>query len=186
MRVSIGLLLMLAASPSAQGQIEPDRRFGLKQTLEIYQQDSPRKTLASLTRALDKGRYDYIVAFLIDPAFIDEQIRQVYPTFETRARAQVQKEAEAGKGYDREFTANRIKELATQASFNHIVARVREHFDNDPENVKALRRMVNAGEFNEGADVTSVKLNDVKDKTLFIRKAGDRWYLENRIQEDKP
>ena len=58
----------------------------------------------------------------------------------------------------------------------------------DPEGMKDLRRFNRNGTFPDAgaADTTAkVGLVDVKDRALFLKKIGDRWFVENR-QMDEP
>jgi hypothetical protein len=182
-------MFAIAASLSAQPKQqpfdgkEPPKRFGLRQSPELYPQDSPKSALYSAVRALDKDRYDYLIAHLLEPGYVNEQLAISYPAFEKRSRAQVEDEQLAKKGFGREFIVNRIRDLATQANFESLVQRIRAKLDNDPEAVRDLRKMLKEGSFEDGGATSVARLRDVKDRALYFKRVGDRWYIENKMQD---
>ena len=50
----------------------------------------------------------------------------------------------------------------------------------DPSTVKLLDRILKDGEWTTEKDSASVRLKDDKERAVFFRKLGERWYLENR------
>ncbi len=187
--LAVSLLPLIAAIAIAQPKKElvdpkePPKRFGLRQSPELYPQDSPKNTLYSVLRAIDKDRYDYLVAHLLEPGYVTEQLAISYPQFEKQARAMVEKEELANKGFDRAFIIKRIRDLANQANFEHLVQRIRSKMDNDPDAVKDLKRMLKEGSFEDAGQTSVGKLKDVKDRALFFKRVGDQWFIENKMQE---
>ena len=181
--VSFGLVLAFTPFAIAQQAAKDGRRFGISLNTDFYPQDSPKNTLASLIRALDKERYDYIAAHLLNPAYVDEQLRASAPTFENEAREHVVSEALDKKGFSKEFIGNRVQELAAQENFANLVRRVKTTLEDNPDSVKELRKLAREGEVMEGGESASVKHSDIKDRTLFMRNILGRWYLENKMQE---
>lgn len=187
--LALFVLSILVANATAQPKKEPfdpkepPIRFGLRQSPELYPQDSPKNALYSVLRAMDKDRYDYLVAHLLEPGYVTEQLAIAYPTFEKRARKQVEDEQLARKGFDRAFVVSRIRDLATQANFENLVQRIRTKLDNDPEAVKDLRRMFKESSFEDGGANSVAKLKDVKDRALYFKRVGERWYIENKMQD---
>jgi hypothetical protein len=180
------LLLTVTVFAAAQDEDREPPRYGVKRHAELYPQDSPKKTLNSMARAFEKDRFDYLVAQLIDPAFVDEQLRISYPDYEKAGREQVTREDLERKGFDKGYVRQRVKELASDANFQNLVRRVRVKLEDDPVSLQELKRMVREGEVQEAAETAVVRLKDVKDRALYLRKVGDRWYVENRMLEDKP
>ncbi len=62
----------LAADP---GKDEPAKRYGIAADLKTYPQDAPKEALASVIKAAQDKRFDYLVAQLADPAYIDNRIK---------------------------------------------------------------------------------------------------------------
>jgi len=178
------VLFLLCAYPAlASGQVREEVRFGVRYNEDLYPQLTPRQALNSVLRALEKERYDYFVAFLLDRGLVEEQLRASFPNFEKKAQEQVDRETLRKKGLDPQFIRLRVKELATQASFDNLVRRVRAKLEDDPEALKELRLLAREGQFVDGLEASSVKHDLIKGRALFLRLTNGRWHLENKMQE---
>ncbi len=49
-----------------------------------------------------------------------------------------------------------------------------------PATLKQLRRFLTDGAWSEDQETASARLKDVPDRRVYLRRVGDRWYLENR------
>jgi hypothetical protein len=88
MRVGLALLLglVLLALPGVLGERgcgaapakPPPPRYGIAADLKAYPQSSPKQALTSVLKAIDAGRFDYLLAHLADPAFVDDRVKRVY------------------------------------------------------------------------------------------------------------
>jgi hypothetical protein len=183
MRPIVAIVVAVLSVQFAVAQEEEVQRFGLRYNKDLYSQETTKQTLAAMLRAFERDRYDYLVAHLLDPGFVDEQLKLIQPIYEQRAREQVRKEGLEKMGFDPSFIRNRIRDHARQASYEHIVRRVRAKLDDDPEALKDLKRMAREGAIEEGAAAAVVRLKDVKDRALYLRKVGDRWFIENKMLE---
>lgn len=146
MRIGMPVILglSLAAGVMAdQSRPEPGTRYGVAVDLKAYPQATAKEALASVLKAIDAGRYDYLAAQLADPGFIDECVKQRYGG---RFREQV------------EDTRTRL----------------------DPLAVKQLRRFLKDGTWSDGKTEVSVRLTDDPDRRVYLKKVGERWYLEHR------
>jgi hypothetical protein len=63
------LLLLLAAGGT---------RYGVAVDTRTYPQGTAKETLASVLKAVEARRIDYVVAQLADPAFVDDRIQRLY------------------------------------------------------------------------------------------------------------
>ncbi len=54
----------------------PAKRFGVEATPKSFPQATPKETLASILKAIDLKRPDYIVAHLADPQFVDQRVKE--------------------------------------------------------------------------------------------------------------
>ena len=63
------LLLLLAASGT---------RYGIAVDVRTYPQGTAKETLASVLKAVEARRVDYLVAQLADPAFVDDRVQRLY------------------------------------------------------------------------------------------------------------
>jgi hypothetical protein len=149
------LSAMLAAAimtsfAATQEKNEPGpNRFDVIYDPGNYPQATPQEALGSVIKALGRDRYDYLVAHLLDPAFVDDQLKS-----EKTTPAQLSKSVKA-------------------------------HMEEDPELLKLMKRFLAEGDFSAGAERVTVSLKGVDDKQVFLRKVGQRWYMENRRKEEK-
>ncbi|HEY3788403.1 MAG TPA: hypothetical protein VGL71_06080, partial [Urbifossiella sp.] len=146
----------------------------------------------------DKGDVNYLVAHLLNPAFVDARLedraRQVEPSIEANLAAlrDFQQQnldriaLESRVPADPVKFRERVAAEAKAAAFKQLVRDVRENFAEDPQVLKDLRRFRSQGVFPDdgaGGETAKVVLADVKDRFLFLKKIGDRWFLENRQVE---
>jgi hypothetical protein len=57
---------------------DPAPRYGVDSDLKSYPQARPEETLASVLKAIEAKRFDYLAAQLADPDFIDERVKRLY------------------------------------------------------------------------------------------------------------
>jgi hypothetical protein len=53
-------------------------RYGIAPDLKTYPQGSPKEALASVLKAAEPGRFDYLAAQLADPAWVDGRVQRLY------------------------------------------------------------------------------------------------------------
>ena len=80
------LLVLPALAPSAQDEEKkPPKerpRYGFEASPILYPQATPKETIASVVKAIDAQRVDYMLAQLADPKFVDTQVaeyRRLFP-----------------------------------------------------------------------------------------------------------
>jgi hypothetical protein len=74
MHVSVlALVLFLAAADDAKAV-----RYGIAPDPAAFPQKTPQETLASVVKAIDGKRFDYLAAQLADPVFIDQRVHRLY------------------------------------------------------------------------------------------------------------
>jgi hypothetical protein len=80
------------------------------------------------------------------------------------------------------FVDQRVK--AYGGKFEELVAESRTKLANNPGAVKQLRRFLEKGEWeeNEDKDKVTVKLKDVPDQQVFLKRIDKRWFMENRMK----
>jgi hypothetical protein len=81
---------------------------------------------------------------------------------------------------DPKFVDARVK---MHGSFEEFVKEASDHLARDPSVVKQLKRFLKDGNWNVNEPGASAKLKDDKEKGVFLRKVGDRWFLENRTTD---
>jgi hypothetical protein len=144
MRAGVELLLGLAllCGQGASASESKATRHGIALDLKSYPQATAQETLASVLKAIEAGRFDYLTAQLADPDFVDQRVRERF-----------------GGQHNRQV--------------EDVQARL------DPGTVKLLQRFLKDGAWSNGQDRASVRLKDVKDRVVFLRRIGDRWFLEH-------
>lgn len=83
---------------------------------------------------------------------------------------------------DPKFVDERVKSYG--GNFEELVTETTKKLKDDPAAVKELRRFLKEGEWEGGDTTASAKLKDVKDRQVFLKKIGERWYLENRMKAE--
>ncbi len=209
--VALGLAAAgLVASPPAAGQQKaPDPeevppRYGQPFRPKAYPQGTAKEAVASVITAAEKGEFAYLAAHLLDPAFVDGRLDAMAggPASPYRKTA----EAELARLRDIQRRnpeavppARRVPDDAKQfddrlaadargLAFAQLTRAMQDKFAEDPEVLKDLRRFARGGTFPDpGApgDAAKVELADVKDRAVFLKRAGGRWYVENRQAEEK-
>lgn len=139
------LAVSLAA---AQKQPENVTRLGMASDYEIYPQSTPKELIASLLKAINRERYDYLVAHLMEPGFIDDRVQR------------------------------------TNLKLDDIAKEIKSKFQAQPELQKDLIKLLNSGEQTDSGTTVIITHKDVKNQQVYLKKIGDRWYVENR-QKDK-
>jgi hypothetical protein len=145
------VFMWIAGVPAQAPKEEPPKRYGIEANLRDYPQETPKQTLASVLQAIDKGRINYLLAHLADPAFVDQRVKQFYG-----------------------------------GNFDELVRETSDKLTSNPDAVKELRRFLKEGEWEAAETTATVKLKDIKDRQVFFRKIGQRWYLENRRRPEPP
>lgn len=147
MRTAVAFLtvcLCLAAQPAGAAD-DPlaGRRYAIIPDLDEYPQDTPQKALSSVVRAIQRKKFDYLLAQLADPEWVDRRVRLYGDKFEA------------------------------------VVEETRTKLTNDPAEIKELNRFVTDGTWDVQETTASAELKDVKDRHVYLKKIGTRWYLQN-------
>lgn len=197
MRPALAAVLVLStfALTAAQPPKPVEPRYGVKHRDKAYPQATPKAALKSALDAIDDADFPYLVAHIMDPKFVDGAVidrqKQLIPAVEGEL-AQLRDFQRANP--ERVDAENRVPldpvqfraaaaEKARERAFKQLVREVTAKLAEDAETLKALRRLYREGTFTEG-DPATVSHPDVKNRTLFFKKLGDRWVLENRQVEE--
>jgi len=205
--LALALLGLAAPSPPAAPAQEkpklPDEvppRFGLPYRPKAYPQATPKQALDSVVEAADRGEVGYLVAHLLDPAFVDARVADRGRQYEPAVEAELAKvrdfqrknpadvPAEARLPDDPARFQARVAADARARAFAQLVRDAGAKFADDPESLKDLRRFARGGTFPDPAApdlAAKVGLPDLKDRAVFLKKIGDRWFVENKQAEDK-
>ena len=139
--------LTLALLTLAPAQDKTDR-YGVALDEKAYPQATPKEALRSVLKAIDAAHFDYLLAQLTDPEFVDLRVKE------------------------------------RNGKFDKVVEETRALYAADPEKGRTLRRFLVDGEFEEMGDAATVKVKDVKSRSVFLKRVAGRWYLENRTSAE--
>jgi hypothetical protein len=82
MRISIVLVLAVGSLSPITAQAPkstlPTKRHGIELDLDKFPQATPKDTLASLLKAIELRKIDYLLAQLADPEYVDRRVKQVH------------------------------------------------------------------------------------------------------------
>jgi hypothetical protein len=148
----------LVANLHAQEKDKLAKRYGLVVNATIYPQESPTQALASVVKAIQNGRIDYLLAQLADPEFVDRRVAEYRSDLVGPADAR------------------------TILAFDRLVKETAEHFREDPLLVKELQKFIRAEKeaWEVDEDKATGKLKELPGRHVFLKKIQDRWFLENR------
>src|SRR5690348_9777120 len=70
------IVSFIAAGLSAQtgDKDKPVIRYGIELDIKKFPQNTPKDGLGSVLKAIGEKRFDYLLAHLTDPAFVDKQV----------------------------------------------------------------------------------------------------------------
>lgn len=195
--ITLAVVLMQAPAPQGPKVEEVLARYDVTPLVKLYPQTTAKIALDSAVKAAEKGRFDYVAAHLMDPAFVDSEStvrgRAFAAEVEEALRIRRQQEKESSNlPRDKRLPDEPEKfqpfiEAAAQAKgFLRLVADMREKSNEDPNQLKELRRFVREGVWEESGETAKVTLRDVKDRAVYLKKIGKRWFVENKMAEEKP
>jgi len=185
MRHSIAFSAIFVLSSIACAQ-PPDvkPRFDVLHNSEFYRQDTPQETLKSVVGAIGRDRFDYVIAHLLEPSYVNSRLLATQSYFERVASNQVAQTAGGRRLQGAELQA-RIQQVGTSFNVKQLAEQMKLKLADESDNLKDLKRFAREGVFMDAGDTATATLKDVKDRALYFKKVEGRWFLENR-KEDKP
>jgi hypothetical protein len=152
-----GLVAQQAGKGKGKGKGPTTTRFGIDLDLDTFPQKTPQVALTSVLRALAEKRFDYLIAQLADPAFVQSKMK-LYKSTMPKALAEESKDVLA---------------------FQRLVKATAEHFRDDPTKIRELARYVKDGEWKVEDTRASASYKLLPARKVFLKKIGERWYLED-------
>jgi hypothetical protein len=74
----VAFLCAWSVAAADPGKGESTKRYGIEADLKAYPQSTPKETLASVLKAVENKRVDYLVAQLADPEYVDERVKRIF------------------------------------------------------------------------------------------------------------
>jgi hypothetical protein len=78
-----------------------------------------------------------------------------------------------------DFVDKRVEQVYG-GNFDELVKETTTKLTDSPGMAKELQRFLKEGEWESGDGTATAKLKDIKDRQVYMKKIGQRWYLENR------
>ncbi len=200
MRISLVLAILFGATSLAVAQPEktpPQPRFGVAPNLVGYPQANLKDALNSAIRAIEREKYDYLAAHLLDAKFVDARVADRAKLLETGVdqelrivRENQRKDSDVPLREqlpsDPSLFADVVKEEARNRAFKFVIKDVRQHLTEHPEYLKDFKRFLRDGQFTDSGDTANATLRDLKDKQLNFKKVANRWFIEDRQGIEQP
>lgn len=186
----------LAQEPKAPDLPEqPQPRYGVPPRLKNYPQTTAKKALASAIEAVEKPDLPYLVAHLLDPGYVELRLTERAKQYEAGTEVELARlrdfqtrnpekfRPEDRLPVDRAKFRALVSERSREQAFKQLVKDVEDKLLDDPQSLRDLKKMFRAGTVEDTATGAKMTHPDIKDRALFFRKIGDRWYLENQHEE---
>src|SRR5262245_48780932 len=176
MRNSLALTAVLLVAVPALAQNKPNYppRFGIAAETEIFTQDSPKQLLASLDKAFNRKRLDYVLAHLLEPGYGDAKLAESYRQKFGRTLDD-----------DRELTIEQRDARAKEA-LQLFIAEVNSHMASEPKKTLRFFRLLKEGTVEEAGTTAKVSLKDAPTMILTLRQVDGRCYMDNNLEEAAP
>lgn len=154
------VLLWVTVAVSAQNGDKLAKRYGFDSNPAFYPQDTPKKALQSVVKAIESKRINYLLAQLADPQFVDEAVAEF--------------KIQVPKGSD---------EAKTFLAFDRLVEETSAYFLDDPTILRELRVFAKEAQ-DEGKDESPFigTAPSIQGRKVYLKKLEGRWFLENRQQ----
>ncbi len=182
-------LVLFAAAGTLSAQEPPALRTRYKIDFNPinYPQKTPQETMKSIAKALDSGRYDYMLAHMVDPRFVDPRVAEyqslIYPKTEMqREEDDIAREIDPKKRKAKVVEKEIRDKARVIVAFNRLVAETHKHFDEDPVLLKELRQIAKDGEWEVDDEKAIGTLKNVTPRRVVLRKREDRWFMEEKSQ----
>lgn len=153
--------ILLAALVFLDGSLaaQPDKlesRYGFEALESKYPQKTPEDALASAIKTIETKKFDYLMAQLADPKFVDKRVEEYKKSF-------------GGKEESRILLA-----------FERLSKETEKYFQDDPLLLKDLKRFAKDGMWKKEAASAVCTLKALPGRQVFMRKVQNRWFLENK------
>lgn len=198
MRSVFTLAVLVAAGSAAVGEELKDitlpTRYGISPNAEFYPQGTPKEALATATKLVEKKRYAYLLAHVIDPAVVDAQVEArvqlLSPTIEKRLAA-IRADQRRGLRADTlpedvipvepSAFAAKVRAEAEKQAFGALVTAMAENLAEFPENVPQFARISRDGTISESGPTATAEVKGVPAKKVFLKQLPVAATRESRV-----
>ena len=134
-------------------------RYGFAVDETTFPQKTPAEAMTSIAKAIDRQKIDYLLAHMADPLYVDYWVDQ----------------------YKKDFVQGK-DEGKRLLAFERLTRETGTYFQNDPLLVKDLRIFAKDAKWEEKDDLAIGTVETIPARKVFLRKFGERWFLENKQQ----
>ena len=171
-------------------------RHGVRVRIKQYPQSTPKQALKSALAAVEAADYEYLVGQLLEPKFVDDAVAERAKLLQADAEAELAQLRDYQRANpSRVAIEDRVPldpvgfralaaKKAEDRAFRQLLRDVEQKLTDDPQAVKDIRRVALDGMFADADPAGTGTHPEVKGRTLYFKKVGDRWYLENRQGEE--
>ena len=158
---ALAALCLLGAFSAAANEPKKKapQRFGFDVDETTFPQKNPADAMKSIGIALDRKKVDYLLAHMADPNFVDSWVET----------------------YKQDFLQGK-EEGKRLLAFDRLVRETNLYFQNDPLIAKDLRIFAKEAKWAEEGDLATGTVDTIPARKVFLKKIGDRWFLENKQQ----
>ncbi len=201
MRSVLTLAVLAAVGSAAVAEELKDiilpARYGVAPAAEFYPQGTPKEVLATAAKLIEKQRYTYLLAHVVDPAVVDAQVaarvQQLTPGAEKRLadiRADQKRNLRADTlpedviPADPAGFAEKVRATAEKQAFNDLVKALQDHLGEFPENVTQLVVLSRDGVIAESGATATAEAKGVPGKKALLKQLGVAAIKESRVLVD--
>lgn len=170
----------VAASEELKG-ITLNPRYGVEAAPEFYPQGTPKEALATAAKLLEKQRYPYLLAHVIDPAFVDGQVAVRAKLLEPAVEKQLAAvRAEQKRGLAADTPAERViasdpagfaaqvRAEAERQAFGELVKAMQDNAGEFPEQIAQLLAVARDGTIADNGPAATAEAKGVPNKKVFL------------------
>lgn len=204
MRSVLAVAVLAAVGSAAMAEELKDitlpTRYGISPSGDLYPQGTPKEALATAAKLVEKGRYAYLLAHVVDPAFVDAQVaaraRAITPAVEKRltsAREDQKRNLRADTPpedvvpADPAGFADKVRAEAEKQAFADLVKAMQENLAEFPENVQQLLAVNGANTddtLKASGTAATAEAKGVSNKKVFLKQLPVAALKESRVLVD--
>ena len=152
-------VFLCSAAPAQDDKKKEPRRFGFDVDQETFPQKTPKDAMESIAKALDGKKVAYLLAHMVDKSYVDYWVDR----------------------YKDDFTQGK-EEGKRLLAFDRLVRERTEYLQNDPLIARDLRIFAREAKWEVMEDLAVGTTEKVPARKVFLRKMGERWFLDNKQQ----
>jgi hypothetical protein len=169
-------------------------RYGISPNADFYPQGTPKEAVATAAKLIEKKRYAYLLAHVLDPAVVDAQVEArvqlLTPAVETRL-ANLREEQKRGLRADTNpdevvpaepsAFAAKVRAEAERQAFAALVTAMQENLAEFPENVPQFAQIGRDGTISESGPTATAEVKGLPAKKVFLKQLPVAATKESRV-----